>query len=115
MTFVNIIKSWSTKFVLACMDISSSNILSLHQNLVVYCHLPLIVNIHCLILSLSIVKSLVRENQCSIVTTDEDGNTPLHLAAKYGQVEVADYLIDAGAEVDARCVCVCVCVFCVCV
>ena len=60
------------------------------------------------ILFFSIVKFLVDKNQPSMVVEDEDGNTPLHLAAKYGRVKVADYLIDAGAEVDARCVCVCV-------
>ena len=32
---------------------------------------------------------------------NEDGNTPLHWAARYGQTEIVQALITAGAEMDA--------------
>ncbi|WP_339046383.1 ankyrin repeat domain-containing protein [Candidatus Mesenet endosymbiont of Agriotes lineatus] len=32
-----------------------------------------------------------------------DGDTPLHIAAHFGHLDVMNYLIDAGADLDARC------------
>ena len=44
----------------------------------------------------------MRKNRSSLADEDEDGNTPLHLAAKFGKTDTANFLIEAGAEVDAR-------------
>ena len=38
----------------------------------------------------------------SLTDEDENGNTPLHLAALNGKTEVVDFLINEGAEVDAK-------------
>ena len=35
-------------------------------------------------------------------STDENGDTPLHLACSYGFVEVAEHLIKGGADIEAR-------------
>ena len=37
-----------------------------------------------------------------VKSTDEDGDTPLHLACKHGHVEVAKHLIKIGGDVEAR-------------
>lgn len=45
---------------------------------------------------------LVRKYPPSIIDKDNVGNTPLHLATEHGRTEVADFLIEEGAEVDTR-------------
>ena len=35
-------------------------------------------------------------------STDENGDTPLHLACKCGHMEVAKRLVKVGADVEAR-------------
>ena len=35
-------------------------------------------------------------------STDENGDTPLHLACSYGFMEVAERLIKGGADIEAR-------------
>ena len=35
-------------------------------------------------------------------STDENGDTPLHLACSYGFAEVAEHLIKGGADIEAR-------------
>ena len=35
-------------------------------------------------------------------STDENGDTPLHLACKFGYTEVANRLIKMGAYIEAR-------------
>ena len=42
------------------------------------------------------------EQAVDVASQDRDGNTPLHLASFYGQVEVACMLIEYGADVAAR-------------
>lgn len=39
---------------------------------------------------------------------DKDGNTPLHIAARYGHELLINTLITSGADC-TRCVCVCLC------
>ena len=51
---------------------------------------------------LSVVQVLVQKYPPALTDVDESGNTPLHLAALHGSTEVVDYLIDEGAEVEAR-------------
>ncbi len=33
---------------------------------------------------------------------DKDGNTPLHDAARYGQIDVATLLLDRGADIESK-------------
>ena len=49
-----------------------------------------------------VVRVLVHKYPPSLTDEDENGNTPLHLAALNGRTEVVDFLIDEGAEVEAR-------------
>ena len=49
-----------------------------------------------------VVRFLVHKYPPSLTDEDENGNTPLHLAALHGRIEVASFLIDKGAEVDAK-------------
>ena len=44
------------------------------------------------------------ENFCPEIakSTDENGDTSLHLACSYGFVEVAERLIKGGADIEAR-------------
>ena len=44
--------------------------------------------------------------EASIFTTmeDENTNTPLHLAAMFGHPDIADLLLNCGADVDVKCV-----------
>ena len=49
-----------------------------------------------------VVRVLVHKHPSTLTDEDENGNTPLHLAALHGKTEVADFLIDEGAEVEAR-------------
>ena len=48
------------------------------------------------------VGRLLAENPSLATSTDENGATPLHLAALGGHREIAAALIDAGADVNAR-------------
>ena len=48
------------------------------------------------------VLSEIRENGKLLQAHNTDGWTPLHLAAFFGQQELAQGLLDAGAEVNAR-------------
>lgn len=48
------------------------------------------------------VISEIRENGKLLQAHNTDGWTPLHLAAFFGQRELAQALLDAGAQVDAR-------------
>ncbi|CAN5388842.1 hypothetical protein BH11ARM1_BH11ARM1_10670 [soil metagenome] len=42
------------------------------------------------------------ENKDALKFTDADGNTPLHLAARYSQPKIGELLIEAGANVSAK-------------
>lgn len=48
------------------------------------------------------VRELLNANAASVNAQSHDGWTPLHLAAHFGQKEVAAYLLSKGAAVDAR-------------
>jgi len=48
------------------------------------------------------VKALLQSDPKLAGDRDKNGDTPLHVAALHGQVAVAQILLDAGAEVDAR-------------
>ena len=45
---------------------------------------------------------MVHKYPPSLTNEDENGNTPLHLASHHGRTEVVDFLINNGADVDAR-------------
>jgi uncharacterized protein len=48
------------------------------------------------------VKELLASDPKLVSDKDKNGDTPLHLAALHGQLEVAQVLIDAGADVNAK-------------
>ena len=48
------------------------------------------------------VSALLNQNPSLISATDDWGNTPLHLAAKYGHQHSLQTLIKAGANIDAQ-------------
>jgi ankyrin repeat protein len=52
--------------------------------------------------NLSQIESIVTENHDSLNERNEDDFTPLHLACLEGQLEIAGYLINQGADVNAR-------------
>jgi len=47
------------------------------------------------------VMRIMAADSSVIAVTDEAGNTPLHLACRSGSVEIANLLIDAGADINA--------------
>lgn len=49
----------------------------------------------------NLVKQIVKGHPDSIDQGDEDGFTPLHGVAEEGHLEMAQYLIDHGANVNA--------------
>ncbi len=48
------------------------------------------------------VKELVKQNPSLISTKDKMGNTPLHMAAANDHKDVAEFLLENGADVNAR-------------
>lgn len=48
------------------------------------------------------VKALLQADPKAISAKDKNGDTPLHVAALHGQFEVAQALLDAGADVNAK-------------
>ena len=48
------------------------------------------------------VKALLQADPKLVADRDKNGDTPLHVAALHGQVAVAQVLLDAGAEINAR-------------
>lgn len=52
--------------------------------------------------NLARVKALLKSNPALLKSRDDAGETPLHWAAFWGRVEVADFLIAKGAELHAR-------------
>jgi ankyrin repeat protein len=48
------------------------------------------------------VKELLASDPKLVADRDKDGDTPLHLAALHGQLEVVQALIDGGADVNAK-------------
>ncbi|GAB1863262.1 Ankyrin repeat domain-containing protein 49 [Camponotus japonicus] len=48
------------------------------------------------------IKKLVHKNRLLLECTDKDGYTPLHRACYGNNVEVVEYLLEAGAKIDAK-------------
>lgn len=48
------------------------------------------------------VKALLQSDPKLVGDRDKNGDTPLHVASLHGQVAVAQVLLDAGAEINAR-------------
>ena len=48
------------------------------------------------------VKALLKDNPDLVFSKDNDGKTPLHLAAVYGHKDVAELLLANKAEVNAK-------------
>lgn len=53
-------------------------------------------------MNLKQVASVLLENGASLTATTKKGFTPLHLAAKYGNMNVARLLLQKNAPVDAQ-------------
>ena len=51
---------------------------------------------------LETIRTLVTAHAELVSATDDSDRTPLHLAASYGRQEVAAFLLDSGADIDAR-------------
>uniref|UniRef100_A0A1X7SVG2 Uncharacterized protein n=2 Tax=Amphimedon queenslandica TaxID=400682 RepID=A0A1X7SVG2_AMPQE len=49
--------------------------------------------LHCAVKHIDVVKYLINECNCDIMTPDKDGNTILHVAASKGSLDVMKYLI----------------------
>ena len=49
-----------------------------------------------------ILEKLIDKNNALVLDEDEDGNTPLHLAARHGWKHTAKLLMERRANVDAR-------------
>lgn len=48
------------------------------------------------------IKKLVNKNRLLLECTDKDGYTPLHRACYGNNIEVVEYLLEAGAKIDAK-------------
>jgi uncharacterized protein len=48
------------------------------------------------------VKELLKQDPASIASTDNMGRTPLHVAAEHAQKDVVAYLLENGADVNAK-------------
>jgi hypothetical protein len=52
--------------------------------------------------NIEVVQSLIKANPDLVRSTDADGKTPLHWAAEYCHPDVAIFLLDNAAEIDAK-------------
>uniref|UniRef100_A0A1X7TER8 Death domain-containing protein n=1 Tax=Amphimedon queenslandica TaxID=400682 RepID=A0A1X7TER8_AMPQE len=52
--------------------------------------------LHCAVRHIDVVKYLINECNCDIMTTDKDGQTPLHVAATCSTHEVIELLLSTG-------------------
>ena len=50
----------------------------------------------------SVIEALLKHQKDSILDEDEDGNTPLHLAALNGFSQSVKVLLESQADFDAR-------------
>lgn len=50
----------------------------------------------------SVIEALLKYKGDCILDEDEDGNTPLHLAALHGYRKTVQVLLNFGADFDAR-------------
>jgi ankyrin repeat protein len=48
------------------------------------------------------IKAILQADPKAVSSKDKNGDTPLHLAALHGQLEAAQVLLDAGADVNAK-------------
>lgn len=51
------------------------------------------------IINFSVVRELF--DYCSVKDTDQDGNTPLHLACIHGFVDIVELLVNHNADIEA--------------
>ena len=52
--------------------------------------------LHCAVKHINVVKYLINECNCDIMTSDKVGQTPLHVAARRGRSEVIEYFLSTG-------------------
>jgi ankyrin repeat protein/poly(3-hydroxybutyrate) depolymerase len=52
--------------------------------------------------NLAAVRSIVERNPGLVKSADDSGFTPLHIAATAGHVDIIEYLLDRGADLEAR-------------
>ncbi len=52
--------------------------------------------------NLAVVRAIVEKNPALVKSGDDSGFTPLHIAATAGHVDIIAYLLDRGADLEAR-------------
>jgi len=52
--------------------------------------------------NLAAVRRIVEKNPALVTSADDAGFTPLHIAATAGRVDIVDYLLGRGADIEAR-------------
>ncbi len=52
--------------------------------------------------NLAAVRAIVEKNPALVTSADNAGFTPLHIAATAGRVDIVEYLLDRGADIEAR-------------
>lgn len=50
---------------------------------------------------LEALRFLIEQKKCSLAMTDEEGNTPLIIAAKYGYQDIVGWMLNSGADANA--------------
>ena len=48
------------------------------------------------------VKELIKSEPVNINSKDEGGNTPLHIASRYGHTQIVKFLVNKGADVNSK-------------
>jgi ankyrin repeat protein len=52
--------------------------------------------------NLALVRTIVEKNRALVKSADDSGFTPLHIAATAGRVDIITYMLDRGADIEAR-------------
>uniref|UniRef100_A0A1X7UMU6 Uncharacterized protein n=1 Tax=Amphimedon queenslandica TaxID=400682 RepID=A0A1X7UMU6_AMPQE len=89
--FLHYVASGGLLDVLKCMVMNINGHIMDEQ----YCDTNGRTVLHCVVKHINVVKYLINECNCDIMTPDKDGNTILHNAASKGLLDVFKYLINS--------------------